>query len=81
LISTPSVETLGYFPLKHVWSALSSETGSWSGFDPSISANLALGISSHWSRFHAYLRVFNAGFIWDDESHLTRNPVSLVRWD
>jgi len=22
----------------------------------------------------AYARVFNAGFIWDDESHLTRNP-------
>jgi protein O-mannosyl-transferase len=24
--------------------------------------------------FIAYARVFNAGFIWDDESHLTRNP-------
>ena len=24
--------------------------------------------------FIAYVRVFNAGFIWDDESHLTRNP-------
>ena len=24
--------------------------------------------------FIAYSRVFNAGFIWDDESHLTRNP-------
>ncbi len=22
----------------------------------------------------AYTRVFNAGFIWDDESHLTQNP-------
>jgi hypothetical protein len=22
----------------------------------------------------AYARVFDAGFIWDDESHLTRNP-------
>src|SRR5438132_8257306 len=24
--------------------------------------------------FIAYTRVFNAGFIWDDESHLTKNP-------
>ena len=24
--------------------------------------------------FVSYARVFNAGFIWDDESHLTRNP-------
>src|ERR1700674_3020062 len=24
--------------------------------------------------FAAYARVFNAGFIWDDESHLTQNP-------
>jgi hypothetical protein len=24
--------------------------------------------------FLAYARVFNAGFIWDDESHLTQNP-------
>jgi tetratricopeptide (TPR) repeat protein len=24
--------------------------------------------------FISYARVFNAGFIWDDESHLTRNP-------
>ena len=24
--------------------------------------------------FVAYARVFNAGFIWDDESHLTQNP-------
>ena len=24
--------------------------------------------------FASYARVFNAGFIWDDESHLTRNP-------
>src|SRR6266705_1780690 len=24
--------------------------------------------------FVAYLRVFNAGFIWDDEAHLTQNP-------
>src|SRR5438876_12122338 len=24
--------------------------------------------------FVAYLRVFAAGFIWDDESHLTQNP-------
>jgi protein O-mannosyl-transferase len=24
--------------------------------------------------FVAYVRVFNAGFIWDDESHLTQNP-------
>ncbi len=24
--------------------------------------------------FVSYVRVFNAGFIWDDESHLTRNP-------
>src|SRR5438132_2579406 len=24
--------------------------------------------------FMAYARVFNAGFIWDDESHLTKNP-------
>ncbi len=32
----------------------------------------------------AYARVFNAGFIWDDESHLTQNPcitASLVRSD
>src|ERR1700756_5455572 len=24
--------------------------------------------------FIAYARVFNAGFIWDDEAHLTQNP-------
>ena len=24
--------------------------------------------------FVSYARVFNAGFIWDDESHLTQNP-------
>src|SRR5580704_11735134 len=24
--------------------------------------------------FAAYARVFNAGFIWDDDSHLTQNP-------
>src|SRR5439155_6404609 len=24
--------------------------------------------------FAAYVRVFNAGFLWDDESHLTQNP-------
>ena len=43
-------------------------------------------VSLHWRRewlwafllialvFVSYAQVFNAGFIWDDESHLTRNP-------
>jgi len=56
-------------------SALSSETGKLSGFDPSISRrNWLWGFLLIGLVFMAYLRVFNAGFIWDDESHLTRNP-------
>jgi len=27
--------------------------------------------------FIAYARAFNAGFVWDDESHLTQNPCIL----
>jgi len=39
-----------------------------------LAEELALWAPSDRSGFYTYTRVFNAGFIWDDESHLTQNP-------
>jgi tetratricopeptide (TPR) repeat protein len=56
-------------------SALSSETHKLSGYDPSVRRRtwlwrfVLIGLV-----FIVYLGIFNAGFIWDDESHLTQNP-------
>lgn len=51
------------------------ETRKLSGFDRSISRRTWLwGFLLIGLVFMAYLRIFNAGFIWDDESHLTQNP-------
>src|SRR5213592_3105532 len=55
--------------------ALASETRNLSGFCRSIqSRNWLWGVLLIALVLVAYARVFNAGFIWDDESHLTQNP-------
>jgi protein O-mannosyl-transferase len=55
--------------------ALASETRKLSGFYRSIrSRNWLWGVLLIALVLVAYDRVFNAGFIWDDESHLTQNP-------
>src|SRR6184192_1471660 len=55
--------------------ALASETRNLSGFCRSIqSRNWLWGVLLLALVLVAYARVFNAGFIWDDESHLTQNP-------
>src|SRR5213075_2651749 len=55
--------------------ALASETRNLSGFCRSIqSRNWLWGFVLIGLVCVAYARVFNAGFIWDDESHLTQNP-------
>src|SRR5207249_8637027 len=55
--------------------ALASETRNLSGFYRSIqSRNWLWGVLLIALVLVAYARVFNAGFIWDDESHLTQNP-------